>query len=56
MIKKKGISLEVLPTDHACTTFNFLNVEKRYVAAALLPPRRLKLYARPDKHIKKDII
>ncbi|XP_054284932.1 NADH dehydrogenase [ubiquinone] 1 alpha subcomplex assembly factor 3-like [Macrosteles quadrilineatus] len=37
---KKGdkMNIEVLPTEKAVTTFNFLNAEKRFVAAALVPP------------------
>jgi hypothetical protein len=30
--------------DQACATFNFLNVEGRYVAAALLPPTYIQNY------------
>ena len=37
-MRKYGINVEVLPTEQACTTFNFLNAEKRMVAAALIPP------------------
>lgn len=37
-MKRHGINVEVLPTEQACTTFNFLNGEKRMVAAAMLPP------------------
>jgi NADH dehydrogenase [ubiquinone] 1 alpha subcomplex assembly factor 3 len=37
-MKKYGINVEVLPTEQACTTFNFLNGENRMVAAAMLPP------------------
>ncbi|KAI4468439.1 nuclear protein e3-3 [Holotrichia oblita] len=36
--RKHNINLEILPTDQACSTFNFLNAEGRYVAAALIPP------------------
>ncbi|OQR78544.1 hypothetical protein BIW11_06337 [Tropilaelaps mercedesae] len=32
------IGLEVLPTDKACATFNFLNSESRCVAAGIIPP------------------
>lgn len=35
---KYKINLEILSTDQACSTFNFLNAEGRYVAGALLPP------------------
>lgn len=37
-MKKYGINVEVLPTEQACTTFNFLNGENRIVGAAMLPP------------------
>ncbi|KAF9407662.1 hypothetical protein HW555_012395 [Spodoptera exigua] len=33
-----GLNVEVLPTEHACSTFNFLNSEGRSVAGALIPP------------------
>jgi len=36
-VRSKGIGLEVLPTPHACSTFNFLNTEGRRVAAGILP-------------------
>uniref|UniRef100_A0A1B6MFV0 NADH dehydrogenase [ubiquinone] 1 alpha subcomplex assembly factor 3 n=1 Tax=Graphocephala atropunctata TaxID=36148 RepID=A0A1B6MFV0_9HEMI len=34
----RKINIEVLPTEKAVTTFNFLNAEKRFVGAALIPP------------------
>jgi len=37
-MKKYNINVEVLPTEQACTTFNFLNGENRVVAAAIIPP------------------
>lgn len=37
--RKIRTSFEVLPTEHACTTFNFLNSEGRNVAAVLIPPK-----------------
>ncbi|XP_037800710.1 NADH dehydrogenase [ubiquinone] 1 alpha subcomplex assembly factor 3-like [Penaeus monodon] len=42
-MKNKGITLEILPTETACTTFNFLNQERRYVAGAFLPPISLRV-------------
>ncbi|CAB3233434.1 unnamed protein product [Arctia plantaginis] len=36
--KNAGLNAEILATEHACSTFNFLNAEGRAVAAALLPP------------------
>ncbi|XP_066967044.1 NADH dehydrogenase [ubiquinone] 1 alpha subcomplex assembly factor 3 [Macrobrachium rosenbergii] len=43
-IKNKGLNIEVLPTESACATFNFLNDEKRYVAAALIPPTNIQTH------------
>ncbi|XP_050047293.1 NADH dehydrogenase [ubiquinone] 1 alpha subcomplex assembly factor 3 [Dermacentor andersoni] len=37
-LKKKKIAVEMHPTAIACSTFNFLNVEDRNVAAAMIPP------------------
>ena len=42
-MKQKKINLEILSTERACATFNFLNSEHRYVAAALIPPRFVRL-------------
>lgn len=36
--QKHKLNFEILPTDQACSTFNFLNSEGRYVAGALIPP------------------
>uniref|UniRef100_A0A0N5A1S7 NADH dehydrogenase [ubiquinone] 1 alpha subcomplex assembly factor 3 n=1 Tax=Parastrongyloides trichosuri TaxID=131310 RepID=A0A0N5A1S7_PARTI len=37
-MKEHKIGLELMPTEDAIATFNFLNSEDRYVAAALYPP------------------
>uniref|UniRef100_A0A023G5R3 NADH dehydrogenase [ubiquinone] 1 alpha subcomplex assembly factor 3 n=2 Tax=Amblyomma TaxID=6942 RepID=A0A023G5R3_AMBTT len=37
-LREKKITVEMHPTVTACTTFNFLNVEDRNVAAAMIPP------------------
>ncbi|ESO89862.1 hypothetical protein LOTGIDRAFT_192388, partial [Lottia gigantea] len=37
-LRSNRISLEILPTEQAIPTFNFLNSERRNVAAALIPP------------------
>lgn len=37
--RKHRINIEILSTETACTTFNFLNQQGRMVAAALVPPR-----------------
>ncbi|KAE9551996.1 hypothetical protein FO519_004794 [Halicephalobus sp. NKZ332] len=41
VVKEHKIGLEIMPTEDAIPTFNFLNNEMRYVAAALYPPRNL---------------
>lgn len=40
--KKHKLNIEVLPTSQACSTFNFLNSEGRYVAGALIPPQTVE--------------
>ncbi|KAF6775683.1 hypothetical protein AHF37_04510 [Paragonimus kellicotti] len=47
--RKHKLSVEVLPTQVAVGTFNFLNSEGRYVAAALIPPRRMDVYDHADR-------
>lgn len=42
-MKKYNINVELLPTEQACTTFNFLNGEGRMVGGALLPPTLLSV-------------
>lgn len=42
---KLRISFEILSTEHACTTFNFLNSEGRNAAAALIPPKYFTITA-----------
>ncbi|KAJ4444909.1 hypothetical protein ANN_06708 [Periplaneta americana] len=39
---KHRINVEVLTTEQACATFNFLNAENRYIAGALIPPVTLR--------------
>lgn len=34
---------EIGPTERACATFNFLNIERRCVAGALIPPTKLRV-------------
>jgi uncharacterized protein len=36
-LKEKGLSVDVMPTDAACRTYNVLMAEGRRVVAALLP-------------------
>lgn len=37
--KKHRLNIEILPTNQACSTFNFLSSEGRYVAGAFIPPQ-----------------
>ncbi|XP_028034926.1 NADH dehydrogenase [ubiquinone] 1 alpha subcomplex assembly factor 3 [Bombyx mandarina] len=37
------LNIEILATEHACSTFNFLNAEGRSVAAALIPPFKVNM-------------
>jgi len=37
-LRKNKINVEILATDQALATFNFLNAEKRYIAGAFIPP------------------
>lgn len=37
--RKHKIPFEILPTESACSTFNFLTSEGRNVAGALIPPQ-----------------
>lgn len=39
LFRKHNILTEILPVHQACSTFNFLNAENRYAAAALIPPK-----------------
>lgn len=41
--RKHRINIEILSTETACTTFNFLNQQGRMVAAALVPPTNVRL-------------
>jgi NADH dehydrogenase [ubiquinone] 1 alpha subcomplex assembly factor 3 len=53
-LRHKKISFEILSTEHACTTFNFLNVEKRCVAAALIPPTHITFSEQDHLRYKID--
>lgn len=41
--RKYKINVEILTTESACATFNFLNAEQRMVAGAFIPPTTLRL-------------
>ncbi|KAH8860396.1 NADH dehydrogenase [ubiquinone] 1 alpha subcomplex assembly factor 3 [Schistosoma japonicum] len=53
---KHHLPVEVMSTHHAIGTFNFLNSEGRYVAAAIIPPRRLDAYDEADREAKKLLL
>lgn len=42
-MKKLGLNIEVLTTEKAVSTYNFLVEEGRIVAAALIPPESVKI-------------
>ncbi|PZC76301.1 hypothetical protein B5X24_HaOG204813 [Helicoverpa armigera] len=48
LARSLGLNAEVLPTEHACSTFNFLNSEGRSVAAALIPPTNIARISEDD--------
>lgn len=41
-VKKLGIATEIISVHNACTVFNFVNEEGRYVVAALIPRKASK--------------
>ncbi|VVD06098.1 unnamed protein product [Leptidea sinapis] len=51
--KQAGLNVELLVTEHACSTFNFLNAEGRSVAAALIPP--LHIQVNEDDMLKSQL-
>ncbi|XP_026754291.2 NADH dehydrogenase [ubiquinone] 1 alpha subcomplex assembly factor 3 [Galleria mellonella] len=46
-------NVELLPVEHACSTFNFLNAEGRSVAGALVPP--LSIDPSPDDMLRSRL-
>lgn len=52
-LKSNKISAEILPTDQACSTFNFLNAEGRLVAGAFIPPETVTIYEEELKILKE---
>ncbi|KAI1285200.1 NADH dehydrogenase [ubiquinone] 1 alpha subcomplex assembly factor 3 [Halotydeus destructor] len=49
-LNKKGIGTEVVTTDKAVATFNYLNADRRNVAAALIPPQRIAVEMNEDNN------
>ncbi|KAL1497119.1 hypothetical protein ABEB36_008129 [Hypothenemus hampei] len=52
--KDHKISFEILPTETACATFNFLNAEGRNVVGALIPPQTI-LHFTDDDIVKSSL-
>ncbi|VDK87468.1 unnamed protein product [Dibothriocephalus latus] len=50
---KHNVNVEIYPTPTAIGTFNFLNAEERYVAAALIPPIRLDVFDSDRRMLKQ---
>lgn len=46
--KRHNIGVEILTTENAVSTFNYLNHEKRFVAGAFIPPKTVKIYDDSD--------
>ncbi|KAK9502589.1 hypothetical protein O3M35_011335 [Rhynocoris fuscipes] len=42
--RRRFQNIEILPTDKAASTYNFIAAEGRFVAAALVPPLEVTLY------------
>lgn len=42
-MRKYRINVEILTTESACATFNFLNAEQRMVAGAFIPPKQMRI-------------
>ncbi|GIY50450.1 NADH dehydrogenase 1 alpha subcomplex assembly factor 3 [Caerostris darwini] len=51
-LKSKKIAVEILPTENACATFNFLNVEGRCLAGAFFPPENVTVYEDDFERLK----
>lgn len=51
IMKKYKINIEILPTEKATSTFNYLNSESRYVAGAMIPPLHVDLF---DKEYSRE--
>ncbi|CAK9303044.1 unnamed protein product [Gordionus sp. m RMFG-2023] len=62
-MKTKGINVEALATDKACSLYNLMIYERRMVAAALLPPATFKisqtdlenLYMEPMEQMDREL-
>lgn len=52
--RKYRLAFEILPTESACATFNFLNAEGRNVVGAMIPPQTIR-YTEDDRFRSKMI-
>jgi len=48
-IRQSGLNVELLPTEHAISTYNYLCSEVRLVAAALIPPDKVRRLTTDEK-------
>ncbi|XP_059622429.1 NADH dehydrogenase [ubiquinone] 1 alpha subcomplex assembly factor 3 [Phlebotomus argentipes] len=55
-MRSSRINVDVLNTEQACSTFNFLNSEGRVVAGAIIPPRTLRFTDHDRFHSGKPIL
>ncbi|CAH2056011.1 unnamed protein product, partial [Iphiclides podalirius] len=51
--RANSLNVEILPTESACSTFNFLNAEGRSLAGALIPP--LTVTANEDDMLQSQL-
>nr|KAG5699524.1 hypothetical protein BaRGS_020083 [Batillaria attramentaria] len=54
-LRQHKINVEILPTDQACSTFNFLNAERRVVAAGLIPPTYIQFENDEDLLVRAQL-
>ncbi|XP_037092625.1 NADH dehydrogenase [ubiquinone] 1 alpha subcomplex assembly factor 3-like [Pollicipes pollicipes] len=52
-LRQKRIGFEILPTEQAAATFNFMNLERRCVAGAFIPPVDVRLLDRDLEQLEK---
>jgi len=52
-VKKLGITAEIISVRNACTVYNFVNEEGRYVVAALIPQKSSK---RPERLAQSESV
>ena len=53
-LRLKKIAFEILPTEQAAAAFNFMNLERRCVAGAFIPPVDVRLIDRDFEQRSKS--